>query len=76
VASAVSQAGGFEAMQLRLAESYVSQFGNLARTNNTMIVPANISDLATMVATSMKIIQKTSSDTTALNNPKPPVITR
>jgi hypothetical protein len=41
-----------------------------------MIVPANVSDLATMVATSMKIIQKTSSDTTALNNPKPPVITR
>src|SRR6187402_3110457 len=41
VAEAVSSAGGREAMQLRVAENYVAQFGNLARTSNTLVIPAN-----------------------------------
>ncbi len=58
VASAVSAAGGYEAMQLRIAEHYITQFGNLAKVGNTMIVPANLSDVASMVATATQVIAK------------------
>src|SRR6201988_607800 len=49
VAEAVSSAGGREAMQLRVAENYVAQFGNLARSSNTLVIPANVSDIAGMI---------------------------
>ncbi|HEX7235359.1 MAG TPA: stomatin-like protein [Gammaproteobacteria bacterium] len=55
VAEAVASAGGREAMQLRVAESYVAQFGNLARTSNTLVIPANVSDIAGMIAMAMKV---------------------
>jgi regulator of protease activity HflC (stomatin/prohibitin superfamily) len=55
VAQALTQAGGAEAMQLRIAEEYVKQFGNLAKTNNTLIVPANLTDLASMIAMATSI---------------------
>jgi regulator of protease activity HflC (stomatin/prohibitin superfamily) len=57
VAQAISSPGGFEATQLRVAEQYIQQFGNLARTNNTMIVPANLTDVASMVATATAVIR-------------------
>ena len=50
VASAVSEPGGFEAMQLRVAEDYVTQFGQIAKEGNTLVVPANLTDLASMIA--------------------------
>lgn len=50
VAEAIQQPGGREATQLRVAESYVAQFGNLARQTNTVIVPANVADVAGMIA--------------------------
>jgi regulator of protease activity HflC (stomatin/prohibitin superfamily) len=55
VAEAVSSAGGPEAMQLRIAEQYVSQFGQLAKQANTLVVPANLSDVASMIALATKI---------------------
>jgi regulator of protease activity HflC (stomatin/prohibitin superfamily) len=58
IADAVRQPGGIEAMQLRVAEQYVARFGELARHNNTMIVPTNVSDVAGMVATAMSVIQR------------------
>jgi regulator of protease activity HflC (stomatin/prohibitin superfamily) len=58
IADAVRQPGGIEAMQLRVAEQYVARFGELARSNNTMIVPTNVSDVAGMVATAMSVIQR------------------
>jgi regulator of protease activity HflC (stomatin/prohibitin superfamily) len=60
VSRAISIPGGFEAMQLRVAESYVAQFGNLAKANNTMIVPANIADIASMIAAATKVIERKS----------------
>jgi len=60
VASALQVPGGTEAVQLRVAEQYITQFGHLARTNNTMIVPATTTDLAGMIATAMQVIKKTS----------------
>ena len=38
--------GGMEAVQLRVAEQYVAQFGNLAQKTNTVVVPATVSDVA------------------------------
>jgi regulator of protease activity HflC (stomatin/prohibitin superfamily) len=58
VAEAVASQGGREAMQLRVAENYVAQFGNLARTSNTLVIPANVSDIAGMIAMAMKVFDQ------------------
>jgi len=58
VADAVSVPGGREAMQLRVAEEYVQQFGNLARSTNTLVVPANLSDIASMIALATKVFDQ------------------
>ena len=50
VAEAVASPGGRDAMQLRVAENYVQQFGRLAQAGNTLVVPANLTDIAGMVA--------------------------
>jgi regulator of protease activity HflC (stomatin/prohibitin superfamily) len=55
VAEAVSADGGMEAMQLRIAEDYVRQFGNLAKSANTLVVPANLSDVAGMISLATKV---------------------
>jgi regulator of protease activity HflC (stomatin/prohibitin superfamily) len=57
VADAIRQPGGMEATQLRVAEQYVHQFGELAQKTNTVIVPANVGDIAGMIATAMKVYQ-------------------
>jgi regulator of protease activity HflC (stomatin/prohibitin superfamily) len=59
VADAVAAPGGREAMQLRVAENYVAQFGNLARTSNTLVIPANVSDIAGMIAMATKVFDQT-----------------
>jgi regulator of protease activity HflC (stomatin/prohibitin superfamily) len=58
VAEAVAGTGGREAMQLRIAENYVAQFGNLARTSNTLVIPANVSDIAGMIAMATKVFDQ------------------
>jgi regulator of protease activity HflC (stomatin/prohibitin superfamily) len=55
VADAIRTDGGMEAVQLRVAEQYVEQFGNLARTANAVVVPATVSDVAGMIAMAMKV---------------------
>jgi regulator of protease activity HflC (stomatin/prohibitin superfamily) len=57
VGGAVEQPGGFEAMQLRVAERYVNEFGRLARAGTSLVVPANVSDVASMVAVAMNAIR-------------------
>jgi regulator of protease activity HflC (stomatin/prohibitin superfamily) len=57
VADAIRQPGGIEATQLRVAQQYVDQFGQLAQKSNTLVIPANVSDIAGMVATAMKVFQ-------------------
>ncbi|HSD70210.1 MAG TPA: stomatin-like protein [Woeseiaceae bacterium] len=49
VAAALVDEGGSEAMQLRVAEQYIEEFGRLAKTANTLVVPANLADLASMI---------------------------
>src|SRR5690349_17150551 len=59
VADAIRQPGGIEAVQLRVAEQYVAQFGELAKKTNTVVVPANVSDVSGMIATAMKVFGAT-----------------
>jgi regulator of protease activity HflC (stomatin/prohibitin superfamily) len=63
VAKAVIDQGGPEAMQLRIAEQYIGQFGNLAKAGNTFVVPANLGDLTSMMALATDIVKGKSSVT-------------
>lgn len=60
VAEALRQEGGHEAMQLRVAEAYVAQFGNLAKEGNTLVVPANLTDLASMISLATNVVRSPS----------------
>jgi regulator of protease activity HflC (stomatin/prohibitin superfamily) len=55
VADAIRTDGGMEAVQLRVAEQYVEQFGHLAKSTTSVIVPASVSDVAGMIAAAMKV---------------------
>ena len=57
VAEAIKLPGGQEAVQLRVAEQYIGQFGELAKTSNTIVLPANVADVGSMVALAMKLIK-------------------
>ena len=58
VANAVIDKGGSEAMQLRIAEQYIGEFGKLAKTGNTFVVPANLGDLTSMMALATDIAKR------------------
>lgn len=60
IAAAIKKDGGMEAVQLRVAEQLVDQFGNLAKTNNTLILPANFGDMASMVSAAMSVVKQQS----------------
>lgn len=60
VAAAIRVPGGSEAVQLRVAEQYLTQFGKLAQEGNTLIIPSNLSDVGSMIAAAMKIIRQDS----------------
>lgn len=60
VAAAIRVPGGSEAVQLRVAEQYIEQFGNLAKEGNTLIIPSNLSDISGMIASVMKVIKQDS----------------
>src|SRR5918994_340355 len=58
VAEATRMDGGYEAVQLRVAEQYIGQFGELAKKSNTLVLPANVADVASMITLAMKAIGK------------------
>lgn len=58
IASAINAAGGQDAVNLRIAEQYIGEFGKLAKTNNTMIIPSNMADLSSLISTATSVIQK------------------
>ena len=58
VAAAVITQGGTEAMQLRVAEEYIAEFGKMAKAGNTFVVPANLADLASMMALATNIAKR------------------
>lgn len=56
VGSAVQSPGGEAAMQLKVAEQYVGAFEKLAKTNNSLIVPANVGDMSSLIATALQVV--------------------
>lgn len=58
IAQSIEAPGGQQAVNLRIAEQYVKEFGNLAKEGNTLIVPQNLSDIGGTVASLAKILQK------------------
>ena len=56
VAAALQSPGGSEAINLKVAEKYVEAFSKLAKESNTLILPANVADIGSLVATGMKIV--------------------
>ncbi|BCL63030.1 hypothetical protein DGMP_37230 [Desulfomarina profundi] len=57
VAEALSSPGGKEAANLEVAKQYIGEFGKLAKENNTMIIPGNLTDMSSMVATAMSTFE-------------------
>jgi regulator of protease activity HflC (stomatin/prohibitin superfamily) len=57
IAQAISDKGGMEAVNLRVAEQYINEFGKLAQTNNSLIISSNVADISGMIASAMKVIQ-------------------
>ena len=58
VAETIRLDGGYEAVQLRVAEQYVHQFGQLAQKSTTLVLPATVSDVAGMIAMAMQVLNK------------------
>lgn len=58
VAESTQLPGGFEALQLRVAEQYIARFGELAKSSNTLVLPATVSDVGSMIALAMNVIAK------------------
>ncbi len=58
VAEAIKVPGGFEAVQLRVAENYIERFGELAKTSNTLVLPASVADVGSMIALAMNVIKQ------------------
>jgi regulator of protease activity HflC (stomatin/prohibitin superfamily) len=59
VAQAIGRDGGIQAANLKIAEEYISALGNLAKVNNTMIVPTNLADVASVVGSAMTVLDRT-----------------
>ena len=58
VAEAIQTPGGQEAVRLRVAEQYVTQFGHIAKESNTLVLPASVSDVGAMIALAMNVIER------------------
>ncbi len=58
IALAINAPGGQDAVNLRIAEQYIDEFGNLAKENNTMIIPSNMADISSIIATATQVIKK------------------
>ena len=69
IASAINEPGGKEAVNLKVAEQYLNEFGKLASKNNTMIIPSNLSDVASMVASVSSVFKTTSETKETINKP-------
>ncbi len=70
VADVLASPGGIEAANLEVAQNYVNQFGKLAQTSNTMIIPANAADVSSMIATAMATIKKTQEHAASVDKTK------
>ena len=58
VAQSIEVSGGFEAVQLRVAEQYIKEFGAIAKVSNTLVLPASVADVGSMIALAMNVINQ------------------
>jgi regulator of protease activity HflC (stomatin/prohibitin superfamily) len=58
IAQAIERPGGMNAVNLKIAEQYVQAFGELARQGNTLIVPANLADMSSLIASAMTVVKQ------------------
>ena len=58
VAQALNEKGGVESVNMQLAQQYLAQFGNLAKTNNTMIIPSDLANVAGVIKACASIVKK------------------
>jgi regulator of protease activity HflC (stomatin/prohibitin superfamily) len=72
VGEALTQPGGREAARLEVAKKYLDEFGKLAKTNNTMILPSNLTDVSGMVAAAMATLEKAGTTFSAREQPSTP----
>ncbi|MBA4321195.1 MAG: paraslipin [Odoribacter sp.] len=59
ISSAISEENGLNAVNLRIAEQYLMEFGKLAKVNNTLIIPSNLTDIAGVIATATSVFNET-----------------
>ena len=59
IAKSINQEGGMNAVNLRIAEQYLTEFGKLAKVNNTMIVPADLSNIAGVISSVTSVLNTT-----------------
>jgi regulator of protease activity HflC (stomatin/prohibitin superfamily) len=60
IAAAINEKGGVNAVNLRIAEQYLTEFGKLAKTNNSIIIPSNLSDIAGVIKAAASVIKEQS----------------
>lgn len=58
IAASINERGGKDAVNLRIAEQYLTEFGNLAKENNTMIIPSNMADISSIIATATSVFEQ------------------
>jgi regulator of protease activity HflC (stomatin/prohibitin superfamily) len=58
ISHAISEENGLNAVNLRIAEQYLNAFGNIAKTNNTLIIPSNLTDIAGAIATATSVFNE------------------
>lgn len=57
IALALSENGGIQAVNMKLAEQYLNEFGKLAKTNNSIIIPTNLADIAGIIKTATSVVK-------------------
>ena len=57
IAKAINEKGGVNAVNLRIAEQYLDEFGKLAKTNNSIIIPTNLADIAGVIKAAASVIK-------------------
>jgi regulator of protease activity HflC (stomatin/prohibitin superfamily) len=71
IADAIQSPGGHDAVNLRVAEQYITQLGNIAKTTNTVVLPANLADAGSLVATALTVLNQMKDGGTPAAPPPP-----
>ena len=67
IAKAINEKGGINAVNLRIAKQYLDEFGKLAKTNNSMIIPTNLADIAGVIEAVTSVIKSQAPTTEGAN---------